>query len=235
MCTKCCTLLCLHKYIKFKTLFQFGALTPLEPRLGKKLIEPLTNLIHRLVCGTSVFHCIFYLLCIYKKYFIFPVPLQCRCCMNVSTPWLQVCSQNLQAARLNTHTSLILIILLFHCASVLISLSSGMPNHSASIQVSFIFYPIMCSTINQPFPLQSHLHAFTGVFWYFFFLLFIKISKTMFRRTKQTSWHAPFLIIYVLVTVNNAWKIWHYFSSLFCYFHFVIIYLIDRAVHGDCL
>lgn len=27
--------------------FQFGALTPLEPRLGKKLIEPLTNLIHR--------------------------------------------------------------------------------------------------------------------------------------------------------------------------------------------
>jgi AP-3 complex subunit delta-1 len=28
-------------------LFQFGALTPLEPRLGKKLIEPLTNLIHR--------------------------------------------------------------------------------------------------------------------------------------------------------------------------------------------
>lgn len=28
-------------------LSQFGALTPLEPRLGKKLIEPLTNLIHR--------------------------------------------------------------------------------------------------------------------------------------------------------------------------------------------
>lgn len=26
---------------------KFGALTPLEPRLGKKLIEPLTNLIHR--------------------------------------------------------------------------------------------------------------------------------------------------------------------------------------------
>lgn len=29
--------------------FQFGALTPLEPRLGKKLIEPLTSLIHRQV------------------------------------------------------------------------------------------------------------------------------------------------------------------------------------------
>lgn len=26
---------------------QFGALCPLEPRLGKKLLEPLTNLIHR--------------------------------------------------------------------------------------------------------------------------------------------------------------------------------------------
>lgn len=35
--------------IRSVTIFflQFGALTPLEPRLGKKLIEPLTNLIHR--------------------------------------------------------------------------------------------------------------------------------------------------------------------------------------------
>lgn len=36
--------------IDFKSWFsflKFGALTPLEPRLGKKLIEPLTNLIHR--------------------------------------------------------------------------------------------------------------------------------------------------------------------------------------------
>lgn len=31
----------------FNLIPQFGALTPLEPRLGKKLIEPLTNLIHR--------------------------------------------------------------------------------------------------------------------------------------------------------------------------------------------
>jgi len=34
--------------------FQFGALTPLEPRLGKKLIEPLTNLIHRFVHYCSI-------------------------------------------------------------------------------------------------------------------------------------------------------------------------------------
>lgn len=33
----------------FSLHLQFGALTPLEPRLGKKLIEPLTNLIHRQV------------------------------------------------------------------------------------------------------------------------------------------------------------------------------------------
>jgi len=36
-------------------VMQFGALTPLEPRLGKKLIEPLTNLIHRYYsCGSHV-------------------------------------------------------------------------------------------------------------------------------------------------------------------------------------
>jgi len=34
--------------------WQFGALTPLEPRLGKKLIEPLTNLIHRYVIISQV-------------------------------------------------------------------------------------------------------------------------------------------------------------------------------------
>lgn len=35
---------------------QFGALTPLEPRLGKKLIEPLTNLIHRQVYVLFIQH-----------------------------------------------------------------------------------------------------------------------------------------------------------------------------------
>lgn len=34
-------------FLRLQLYFQFGALTPLEPRLGKKLIEPLTNLIHR--------------------------------------------------------------------------------------------------------------------------------------------------------------------------------------------
>lgn len=37
--------ICHYDFLLF--VLQFGALTPLEPRLGKKLIEPLTNLIHR--------------------------------------------------------------------------------------------------------------------------------------------------------------------------------------------
>ncbi|ELV09259.1 AP-3 complex subunit delta-1 [Tupaia chinensis] len=60
---------------------QFGALTPLEPRLGKKLIEPLTNLIHSTSAMSLLYECV------------------------------------------NT------------VIAVLISLSSGMPNHSASIQL----------------------------------------------------------------------------------------------------
>ncbi|KAK2502389.1 hypothetical protein MC885_019570, partial [Smutsia gigantea] len=59
----------------------FGALTPLEPRLGKKLIEPLTNLIHSTSAMSLLYECV------------------------------------------NT------------VIAVLISLSSGMPNHSASIQL----------------------------------------------------------------------------------------------------
>ena len=36
-----------------KIIKLFGALTPLEPRLGKKLIEPLTNLVKLLVLTSS--------------------------------------------------------------------------------------------------------------------------------------------------------------------------------------
>ncbi|ELT90145.1 hypothetical protein CAPTEDRAFT_204679, partial [Capitella teleta] len=36
----------------------FGALTPLEPRLGKKLIEPLTNLIHSTSAMSLLYECI---------------------------------------------------------------------------------------------------------------------------------------------------------------------------------
>uniref|UniRef100_A0A8C4UK45 AP-3 complex subunit delta-1 n=1 Tax=Falco tinnunculus TaxID=100819 RepID=A0A8C4UK45_FALTI len=68
-----------NNWVLIKIIKLFGALTPLEPRLGKKLIEPLTNLIHRYVC---------------------------KCCF--------------------LHLGVV---------KVLISLSSGMPNHSASIQL----------------------------------------------------------------------------------------------------
>ncbi|KAG7160364.1 AP-3 complex subunit delta-like, partial [Homarus americanus] len=65
----------------YLSLAPFGALTPLEPRLGKKLIEPLTNLIHSTSAMSLLYECI------------------------------------------NT------------VIAVLISISSGMPNHNASIQV----------------------------------------------------------------------------------------------------
>jgi hypothetical protein len=37
---------------------EFGALTPLEPRLGKKLIEPLTNLINNTSAMSLLYECI---------------------------------------------------------------------------------------------------------------------------------------------------------------------------------
>jgi len=37
---------------------QFGALTPLEPRLGKKLVEPLTSLIHSTTAMSLLYECI---------------------------------------------------------------------------------------------------------------------------------------------------------------------------------
>uniref|UniRef100_A0A8C4DIA2 AP-3 complex subunit delta-1 n=1 Tax=Dicentrarchus labrax TaxID=13489 RepID=A0A8C4DIA2_DICLA len=69
-----------NNWVLIKIIKLFGALTPLEPRLGKKLIEPLTNLIHSTSAMSLLYECV------------------------------------------NT------------VIAVLISLSSGMPNHSASIQ-----------------------------------------------------------------------------------------------------
>ncbi|KAJ8967025.1 hypothetical protein NQ314_003142 [Rhamnusium bicolor] len=40
-----------NNWMLIKIIKLFGALTPLEPRLGKKLIEPLTNLIHSISSG----------------------------------------------------------------------------------------------------------------------------------------------------------------------------------------
>uniref|UniRef100_A0A7N6AS14 AP-3 complex subunit delta-1 n=1 Tax=Anabas testudineus TaxID=64144 RepID=A0A7N6AS14_ANATE len=42
-----------NNWVLIKIIKLFGALTPLEPRLGKKLIEPLTNLIHRCTEGAK--------------------------------------------------------------------------------------------------------------------------------------------------------------------------------------
>uniref|UniRef100_A0A671S9Y2 AP-3 complex subunit delta-1 n=1 Tax=Sinocyclocheilus anshuiensis TaxID=1608454 RepID=A0A671S9Y2_9TELE len=75
-----------NNWVLIKIIKLFGALTPLEPRLGKKLIEPLTNLIHSTSAMSLLYECV------------------------------------------NT------------VIAVLISLSSGMPNHSASIQVGHLKY-----------------------------------------------------------------------------------------------
>ena len=45
-------------FIFSRVYLQFAALTPLEPRLGKKLIEPLTNLIHSTSAMSLLYECI---------------------------------------------------------------------------------------------------------------------------------------------------------------------------------
>merc|ERR1711971_1315654 len=70
-----------NNWMLIKIIKLFGALTPLEPRLGKKMIEPLTNLIHSTSAMSLLYECI------------------------------------------NT------------VIAVLISISTGMPNHTAAIQL----------------------------------------------------------------------------------------------------
>ncbi len=70
-----------NNWMLIKIIKLFGALTPLEPRLGKKLIEPLTSLIHSTSAMSLLYECI------------------------------------------NT------------VIAVLISISSGMPNHTAAVQL----------------------------------------------------------------------------------------------------
>lgn len=105
-------------YPLFSILFQFGALTPLEPRLGKKLIEPLTNLIHRQVDPFARF-----------EYFRIPFVPATFDIWNES---------NLNFGN-HFHCSTSAMSLLYECINtviaVLISISSGMPNHTASIQL----------------------------------------------------------------------------------------------------
>ncbi|CDI97079.1 Clathrin coatomer adaptor adaptin N terminal [Echinococcus multilocularis] len=47
-----------NNWVLIKIIKLFGALTPLEPRLGKKLIEPLTNLIHNTSAMSLLYECI---------------------------------------------------------------------------------------------------------------------------------------------------------------------------------
>lgn len=47
-----------NNWLLIKIIKLFGVLTPLEPRLGKKLIEPLTNLIHSTTAMSLLYECI---------------------------------------------------------------------------------------------------------------------------------------------------------------------------------
>uniref|UniRef100_A0A8C0JEQ0 AP-3 complex subunit delta-1 n=1 Tax=Chelonoidis abingdonii TaxID=106734 RepID=A0A8C0JEQ0_CHEAB len=47
-----------NNWVLIKIIKLFGALTPLEPRLGKKLIEPLTNLIHSTSAMSLLYECV---------------------------------------------------------------------------------------------------------------------------------------------------------------------------------
>lgn len=47
-----------NNWILIKIIKLFGSLTPFEPRLGKKLIEPLTNLIHSTSAMSLLYECI---------------------------------------------------------------------------------------------------------------------------------------------------------------------------------
>ncbi|ESN98976.1 hypothetical protein HELRODRAFT_107104 [Helobdella robusta] len=47
-----------NNWVLIKIIKLFGSLTPLEPRLGKKLIEPLTNLIHSTSAMSLLYECI---------------------------------------------------------------------------------------------------------------------------------------------------------------------------------
>ncbi|VDD76573.1 unnamed protein product [Mesocestoides corti] len=83
-----------NNWVLIKIIKLFGALTPLEPRLGKKLIEPLTNLIHNTSAMSLLYECI----------------------NTVLAGESTVCS-------------------CFHRVRLLLSISSGVPDHHASIQL----------------------------------------------------------------------------------------------------
>ncbi|TKC43680.1 hypothetical protein EI555_003762 [Monodon monoceros] len=89
--------------IKIIKLASFGALTPLEPRLGKKLIEPLTNLIHSTSAMSLLYECV-------------------NTVIAETQPEVLTGAGHAGPSPQSSF-------------SVLISLSSGMPNHSASIQL----------------------------------------------------------------------------------------------------
>lgn len=116
------------------------------------------------------------------------------CFIQMGTkPYLESCLSSCHKA---FHSQSELICSLSHIA-VLISLSSGMPNHSASIQVSpevcSSICTLMCSRDHNPFHSSwTTMHAFTK-------------DKVTWSQASKTH-KAIFFLLADLVTVSNAWK-----------------------------
>ncbi|GFR79940.1 AP-3 complex subunit delta-1, partial [Elysia marginata] len=91
-----------NNWVLIKIIKLFSALTPLEPRLGKKLIEPLTNLIHSTSAMSLLYECI---------------------------------NTVIAGHAYERISDLFLFSLSPLSLTVLVSISSGIPNHTASIQL----------------------------------------------------------------------------------------------------
>uniref|UniRef100_A0A671VH09 AP-3 complex subunit delta-1 n=1 Tax=Sparus aurata TaxID=8175 RepID=A0A671VH09_SPAAU len=82
-----------NNWVLIKIIKLFGALTPLEPRLGKKLIEPLTNLIHSTSAMSLLYECVN---TVYIDVNTPPLPsLSLSLCLYLSLP-PQLCVQKLR-------------------------------------------------------------------------------------------------------------------------------------------
>jgi AP-3 complex subunit delta-1 len=96
-----------NNWVLIKIIKLFGALTPLEPRLGKKLIEPLTNIINSTSAMSLLYECINTVLA------------------------------GKAALKKRSFKKKLSFKLKFNLKKVLVSISSGQPNHNSAIQVSF--------------------------------------------------------------------------------------------------
>ncbi|UYV70621.1 AP3D1 [Cordylochernes scorpioides] len=83
-----------NNWMLIKIIKLFGALTPLEPRLGQKLIEPLTNLIHSTSAMSLLYECINTVIAVYNA--VGHIAYLATTVANCSLCLLQLCVQKLR-------------------------------------------------------------------------------------------------------------------------------------------